>query len=101
MTNPLTTLNGTEKSEDTFEYWVYQASKGENVATCWQNCERIAELRRSRTLDLVSEEVEKMKELEQSKLEASVLLGDKMYHQGKFVLAEDLLSRIQELKDNK
>jgi len=94
MTNPLTTLNGTEKSEDTFEYWVYQASKGENVATCWQNCERIAELRRSRTLDLVSEEVGKME---------GELPDDSWndWEQGKQMAYSALLSRIQELKAEK
>ena len=29
------------KAEDTFEYWVSEASKGRNIAECWQNCERI------------------------------------------------------------
>jgi hypothetical protein len=28
-------------TEDTFEYWCYEASKGRNVAVCWQNCNRI------------------------------------------------------------
>jgi len=30
------------KDQDTFEYWVYKASNGENSAACWQECYRIA-----------------------------------------------------------
>ena len=30
------------KAENTIEYWVYQASKGANIAECWQECKRIS-----------------------------------------------------------
>ena len=29
------------KEEDIFEYWIQEASKGRNMAECWQNCYRI------------------------------------------------------------
>ena len=29
------------KAKESVEYWVHQASKGRNVAECWQNIKRI------------------------------------------------------------
>lgn len=42
--------NNSNGWEQSVEYWVYQASKGENIAKCWQNIKKFisSELQRER-----------------------------------------------------
>lgn len=47
--------------KDTFEYWVYKASKEENLAVCWQECYRIAQSILSKNDTAWREKVEGLK----------------------------------------
>lgn len=42
--------------ENNFEYWIYQANKGRNIAECWQACNKILEEKlKQRDKELIKE----------------------------------------------
>lgn len=49
--------NNSNGWEQSVEYWVYQASKGENIAECWQNIKKFISSELQREREKVLEEV--------------------------------------------
>ena len=92
-------------AKDTMEYWVHLASKGDNPAVCWQQCNRILEekLREAREEAYAGktghEVVNIIRQEERARLREAVEAIDKKYSASEDHLVQQALSEVKQLLD--